>query len=60
MRLKKHRELGNRTIEEAKEDLRQLNDPTSLSYNDNWVHKALCDKYGMNPSKLANVIMALS
>ena len=57
--MKLYRELGNRSIEEAQKDLRQLTDPTSLSYMDNWAYQALRDKYGMEFDELRNVIMAL-
>ena len=49
-------ELRNRSIFEAQEDLRRFNDPTSLSYNDNWVAEALFNKYGMDAGELGEVV----
>ena len=57
--MKRYSELENRTLVEAKNDLRRLNDPTCLSYNDNYYAKSLQNKYGMTTLMLAKLIRDL-
>ena len=57
--MEKYTELGNRTIKEAKNDLERLNDPTSLSYNDNWMAESMRSKYGMDSIELMKVVQEL-
>ena len=58
-KMKKYSELGNRTLQEARNDLRRLNDPQYLSYNDNYYAESLRRKYGMTTISLAKLIQDL-
>ena len=57
-KMKKYSELGNRTLQEARNDLRRLNDPQYLSY-DNYYAESLRRKYGMTTGSLAKLIQDL-